>query len=72
MPMYNLCKTSESLWQYQRDDTKVNTKDSKSFKFKVRITGRTSAVDNTKNVEIAVPLKFFRKFWKTSEHYWNN
>ena len=45
MPMYNLieysdnyAKTSESLWQYYRDEPNNNLADSESFKFKVKIT----------------------------------
>ena len=46
LPIYNLikysdnyAKTSESLWQYYKDDSNNNTTDSESFKFKERITG---------------------------------
>ena len=45
MPMYNLIeysdnysKTSGSLWQYYKDDP--NDKNSESFKYKVKITGK--------------------------------
>ena len=31
---------------------------SKSFKFKIKIMGETSAAGNTKDVEIMVPLKY--------------
>ena len=48
MPMYNLieysdnyAKTSESLWQYYRDEPNNNLADSESFKFKVKITLKT-------------------------------
>ena len=48
MPMYNLIeysdsysKTSGSLWQYYKDDPSNNIADSESFKFKVKITGKT-------------------------------
>ena len=40
-----------------------NIKDSESFKFKQRITRRTPAVGNTKDDEIAVPLKFLSSFY---------
>ena len=65
MPMYNLIeysdnyvKTSESLWQYYKDEPNGNLANSESFKFKVKITGKTPAVDNEKDVEIMVPLKY--------------
>ena len=48
MPMYNLIeysdnyvKTSGSLWQYYRDEPNNNLANSESFKFKVKITGKT-------------------------------
>ena len=50
MPMYNsieysdnFSKTSDSLWQYYRDDPNNNIAESKSFKYKVKITGKTPA-----------------------------
>ena len=62
MPVYNLIeysenysKTSGSLWQYYRDEPDDNgLEDSESFKFQVKITGKTPASANTKNVKIAV------------------
>ena len=69
MPMYNLTKdsdnyskTSGSLWQYYRDEPSVNLTYFESFKSKIKITGNTPADFNTKNVEIAVPLKYLSKF----------
>ena len=63
MPMYNLIeysdnysKTSGSLWQYYKDDPNDNIANSESFKFKVKTTGRTPNNDNTKDVEIIVPI----------------
>ena len=48
MRMYNLIeysdnysKTCGNLWQYYRDDLTINLTDSKSFKSKVKITGKT-------------------------------
>ena len=48
MPMYNLfeysdnySKTSGSLYQYYKDDPNDNLADSESFKYKVKITGKT-------------------------------
>ena len=74
MPMYNLieysdnyAKTSGSLWQYYKDDPNNNLADSESFKYKVKITGKTPDDRNTKNVEIIVPLKYLSNFWRTLE-----
>ena len=74
MLMYNLIeysdnytKTSGSLWQYYRDEPNDNLADSESFKFKVKITGKTPAADNEKDVEIMVPLKYLSNFWRTIE-----
>ena len=54
----NYSKTSRSLWQYYKDEPNDNVTDSESFKSKIKITGNTRADDgNTKDVEIAVPLK---------------
>ena len=53
MPMYNLLEysqnysiTSESLWNYNRDeidDVDDNTSERKSFKYKTKIKGKTEA-----------------------------
>ena len=74
MPMYNLIeysdnysKSSGSLWQYYRDEANDNLTDSESFKSKIKITMNTPDAGNTKNVEIIVPLKFLRNFWRTLE-----
>ena len=74
MPMYNLIeysdnysKTSGSLWQYYKDDPNDNLSDSESFKSKIKITGKTPAAGNTKDVEILVPLKYLSNFWRTLE-----
>ena len=74
MPMYNLieysdnyCKISGSLWQYYKDDPNDNLADSESFKSKVKITGKTPNNGNTKDVQIIVPLKYLRNFWRTLE-----
>ena len=65
MPMHNLIecsdnysKTSGSLWQYYKDDPNDNIANSKSFKSKIKITGKTRDDGNTKNAEIVVPLKY--------------
>ena len=74
MPMYNLIeygddysKTSESLWQYYRDEPHDNLADSESLKFKIKITGKTPAADNEKYDVIMVPLKYLSNFWKCLE-----
>ena len=74
MPMYNLIeysdnysKTSGSLWQYYRDEPNDNLADSESFKSKTKITGKTPAAGNEKDVEIMFPLKYLRNFWRTLE-----
>ena len=92
----NYSKTYGSLWNYYRDELadetndnnnpNENVVDSKSFKYKVNITGGTydvarritdadgNVADNpdydqnkrgTKEVEIAVPLKYLGNFWET-------
>ena len=74
MPMYtlieysdNYAKTSGILWQYYRDEPNDNLANSESFKFKVKITGKTPNADNEKDVEIMVPLKCLSNFWRTLE-----
>ena len=74
MPMYNLIEYSDNyskssgiLWQYYKDDPNDNLTDSKSFKPKVKITGKTPNNRNTKYVEIIVPLKYLSNFWRTLE-----
>ena len=53
------------MWQYYRDDPNDNITQSESFKFKIRIRGKTPAAGNTKDVEIAVPLRYLSNFWRT-------
>ena len=74
MPMYNLIeysdnylKTSGSLWQYYVDDLNDNITQSESFKFKFKITEKTPAARNVKDVEIAEPLNNLSNFWRTLE-----
>ena len=74
MPMYNLIeyrdncsKPSGNLWQYYKDDANDNITQSESFESKIKIAGKTPAADNRKDVEIIVPLKYLRNFWKTLE-----
>ena len=63
----NYSKTSGSLWQYYKDDPNDTITDSESYKFKVKITGKTPATGNTEDVEIIVPLKYLSNFWRTLE-----
>ena len=74
MPMYNLieysdnyAKTFRSLWQYDRDEPNNNLENSKSFKSKIKITGKTPDGGNEKDVEIMAPLKHLSNFWRTLE-----
>ena len=76
MPMYNLieysdnyAKISGSLWQYFRDEPDDNDDmdESKSFKSKIKITGKTPNNGNQKDVEIMVLLKCLSNFWRTLE-----
>ena len=55
------------MWQYNKDDPNDNMADAESFKYKVKITGKTPDNENTKDVEIIVPLKHFSNFWRTLE-----
>ena len=71
-PMYNLTeysnnysKISRSLWQYYKNDTNDNITQSEWFKSKIKITEETPVAGNTKNFEIAVPLKYLSNFRKT-------
>ena len=83
MPMYNLieysdnyAKTTGSLWQYCKD---IPARDNNntiiifaennltdSFNFKSKITGQTGN-NETKDVEIMIPLKYLSNFWRTLE-----
>ena len=67
MPMYNLIecsnnysKTLGSLWQYYRDDPNDIITQYESFKYKIEKTGKTPAAVKTKDVEIAVLLKYLK------------
>ena len=62
----NYSKISGSMWQYYRDEPNDNLADFESFKFKIKITGKTRASGNEKNVEIMAPLKYLSKFLKNS------
>ena len=63
----NYSKTWESLWQYYRDEPNGNIANSESFRSKIKITGNTPDVDNTKSIEMAVSLKYLINFWSFLE-----
>ena len=75
MSMYNLIecsnnysKISGTLRQYYKDGPNDSIADFESFKYKVKITGKTKNDNgNTKNVEIYVSLKYLSNFWRTLE-----
>ena len=73
MPKYNLIEHSKNytkighLWQYHIDIPHDNILNSETFTFKARITKRTPADGNTKDVEIVRPLKYMSNFWRTLE-----
>ena len=48
-------------------DPTDNITQSESFKYKIKITGKTPADGNTKDVEIVVPLKYLSNFQRTLE-----
>ena len=55
------------MWQYYRDDSNDNLVNSKSFKSKIKIIGKTPDDDNEEGVEIMVPLKCLSNLWRTLE-----
>ena len=63
----NCAKTTGILWQYFKDEPDDNLEDSESFKSKIKITGKTPAAVNEKDVEIIVPLKYLSNIWRTLE-----
>ena len=52
----NCSKTSGSLWQYYKDDPNDTMPRSGSFKYKIKITGKTPANEKAIVAKIAVPL----------------
>ena len=73
----NYAKTSRSLWQYCKDIPARNNNNNEiiifaennltdSFNFKVKFTDQTGN-NETKDVEIMVPLKYLSNFWRTLE-----
>ena len=83
MPMYNLIEysdnysdTSGSLWQFKRDEAPANNADltidnSKSFKYKAALTGKTGSHNNrnnfVKDTKIVLPLRYLSNFWRSLE-----
>ena len=63
----NYSKTSGRLWQYYRDESNDNKKNSESFPLNIKVTGNTRDAGNTKDIKIAVSLKYFRNIWRTLE-----
>ena len=55
------------MWQYYTDKPNDNLANSKSFKSKIKITGKTPDNGNEKDVEIMVPLKYLSNFWRILE-----
>ena len=55
------------MCQYCRDEPNDNLADSESFKSKIKITGKTPAAGNEKDLEVMVPLKYLSNFWRTLE-----
>ena len=58
-------KTSGRLWKYCRDDQNDNMVESGSFIFKMKITGKSSAAGDKKDVKIAAPLNHLGNFQRT-------
>ena len=68
---------SERIWQYYKDIPAVNISGTivdfnganatDSFNFKTKITVQTDNNGRIDNVEIMVPLKYLRNFWRTLE-----
>ena len=54
----NYAKTSESLWQYFKDEPDDDLEGSESFNSKIKIAGKTPNDGNEKYVEIMVSLKY--------------
>ena len=73
----NYSKTSVSLWQHCKDIPAVNNDGNTvdfnganatdSLNFRTKITGQTDNNGRIDNVEIMVPLKHLRNFWRTLE-----
>ena len=57
------------LWESKsfRDEPSDQIKNFESFKSKIRITGKTLASSNVKDVKISVSLKYLSNFWRNLE-----
>ena len=64
----NFSETPGSLWQYNRDDQNDNITQSKSFQFKLKMTGKTPASGKTKDVKTEMPLKYLNLILTWSEN----
>ena len=71
--MYNLLeysknykKTTGRLWNYYRDESSNPlSSNSKSFKYKTNITGKTPQKnDSLTDVKVVIPLKHLNNFWR--------
>ena len=65
VPVYNLTQYNDNylkilggLWENYRDEPSDQIVNSESLSSKIKLTGKTPAVGYTKNVEIAVALKY--------------
>ena len=79
MSMYNLTEysdnysdTSESLWNYKRDEIidnadVTNDTNAPSFKYKANVIGNTENNGTKSGVKLAVPLKYLSNFWRSLE-----
>ena len=62
----NYSKTSGRLWQYHRDNPNGVLTNSESLKFKIKLTGKTSAAGSTKDILIIdMLLKYIGNFGRT-------
>ena len=60
-------KHLEVCGNINRDEANDNLADSELFKSEIKITGKTPAAGNEKDVEIMVPLKYLSDFGRTLE-----
>ena len=60
-------KTLGKLCQYCGDMSNDILTNSETLKFKIKLKGKPFATGNTKDVKIAVPLKYLSNFWRTLE-----
>ena len=60
-------KCLEVCGNIAKDDPYDNKTRSRSFRYKIKITAKSPADESTKDVKIAVPLKYLSNFWRTLE-----